>query len=198
MEGGRLMSNQGAIERAVDRMMDDVKLIIAQAAKNISKKVEEDYKMAARSAVDNYYASYIPTSYTRQGELYGMYKAKARAYQKGNDWIIKASVVFDSDLIEGKHHSYSSFHQGAGDWSGGGDVEAEWIFMNFMEGRHPITELNLDGKGLEYVYSTIDDSVTPREILDNFNKNYQTQYFNKHVEHELMSQLQRRLALGLY
>lgn len=192
------MSNQGAIERAVDRMMDDVKFVIADAARKIAKQVEEDYKMAARSAVDNYYASYTPTSYVRQGELYGMYKAKARAYKNGNNWIIKASVVFDSDLIEGKHHSNSSLHNGAGGWGSGGDVDAEWIFENFMEGRHPITTPELKDGELEYIYSTIDDSVTPLEILENFNKNYKTQYFDKHIQNELMSQLQRRLDFGLY
>lgn len=200
MKGGRLMSdsNRNVLSKAIDIMMDDIDDIAYKAAIRIKHKMNSDFLKAAKNAVDTYYLSYTPSQYNREEHLYDTYKVttKMKTNPSNGTYEITTNVLFTPDELEGVYHTNSSKHGGGGSWADGGDVEASWVFSNFAEGRHPYTTYefihNEDGSwGVEYHYETIDDSVTPREIIEEFSKKYNTQYFDKYVKQELVNELQR-------
>jgi hypothetical protein len=137
--------------------------------------MRKDFEKAARDAVDKYYEyqNGRHTKHERQYRLYNVYKVTTSSAKNGKGYTIDATITLDSDYLEGLYYSNSTKHDGSQPWKQGGDVEAEYVFENFIKGAHPWTNgWPLNGeKDLEY--KLIRKRPSPGGMLDKYLKNYE-------------------------
>jgi hypothetical protein len=174
------MAQQNSLEKAIQKMIDNVETVAEVAGKLVMKKVQKDFEEATKNVVDEYYdykyGSY--TKYGRQYNLYNIYNVSSDFKKYGKTYTITTNVHMDSSALEGVYHSNSSKHQGSGPWESGGQVEADYVFENFLEGEHPWTRFLGDGK---YKYGEKRDRMSPKQKLNQYIKNYEDKYFNDYM-----------------
>ena len=87
-----------------------------------------------------------------------------------------------SDPLDGLYHSNSNSHDGSASWNAGGDVEADYVFENFIYGKHPWTNgWPLNGVD-ELEYKTIRSKPSPDNYLKHYRDKYAEVYFSKHIQ----------------
>lgn len=183
------MANKGSLSDTIQKMIDDIDRAGAIAGLLLKDEVHNDFEKAAKTSVDNYY-KYVNgyyTKYERQYRLYKTYDVKTSIAREGNNIVISTGIYMDSDPLEGLYHSNSSRHQGSGSWESGGDVEAEYVFKNFISGKHPWTNgwpwsnSNNSMYG-QLQYELISSRPSPDNYLKRYRDRYVGVYFNKHVQ----------------
>ena len=177
------MAQKNSLEEAIQKMIDDVETVAEVAGKLVMKKVQEDFEKATKNVIDEYYdykfGSY--TKYGRQYNLYNIYSVNSEFKKHGKNYTITTNVHMDSSALEGVYHSNSSRHHAHGpmlEWKKGGDVKADYVFENFLEGEHPWTKFLGDGK---YKYGEKKDKMSPKQKLNQYINKYEGKYFNDYM-----------------
>lgn len=181
------MANNQTLSDAIQKMIDDCERTGAVAAVLIKEQINKDLNEIARSAVDKYY-EYQNGSYTRSGRqhgLYGSYKVITDVKRNGNNYVINGGIYLFADFLDGLYESNSRYHQGAGSWESGGQVEPEYVLGNFLEGKHPWTNgwPTSGSERLETGYTLKKPS--PNKIMSDYINNYQSKldsHFSKAAE----------------
>lgn len=184
------------LEDAIQMLIDNVESATEATAYIVSKKIKEDFEQVAKGTVDKYY-EYKKGAYTRYGRqhnLYKVYTITTSVKKEKGGMLLVGTIQLDSEKLEGLYHSNSSKHQGSGSWESGGDVEADYVYENFISGRHPWTNGWIGrptpwAEELEYklikkspnVYRTLKKYTNPQTYGD--------QYFSKYVQDTLMKML---------
>jgi hypothetical protein len=182
------MAKAKTLSDAIQNMIDNIDQATSVAGTLIKARVHEDFEKAAKTSVDKYY-EYKNGYYTKHGRkhrLYKTYDVKTSIKHEGNNIVISAGIYMSSDPLEGLYHSNSSLHDGDGPWRRGGDVEAEYVFKNFISGQHPWTNawpLENYEEGLQY--KLIKSKPSPDHYLKNYRDKYINTHFNKHVNKTL-------------
>jgi hypothetical protein len=83
----------------------------------------------------------------------------------------------DSDPLEGLYHSEASEK-----WA---DVSAEYVFENFIYGRHPWTNGWPLSDAEELEYDEIRSRPSPDNYLKAYRAKYMDVYFNKHIQNTM-------------
>jgi hypothetical protein len=170
------MAKNNTLSDAIQGMIDDIDRASAYAGVYLMKKVNNDFKNAARTSVDKYYEyeNGYYTKYERQYRLYNTYDVKTDVKREGSNIVISTGVYMNSDPLEGLYHSNASEK-----WA---DVDAEYVFKNFVYGRHPWTNgWPLSGVQ-ELEYKEIKSRPSPDRYLRNYVENYSKAYFSKHIQ----------------
>ena len=137
------MAKRKSVDEAYNAIKGQLDDVIKETVKKASKESTKDIELQAKKSVMRYYNTYAPTSYRRTYKLYNSYKK----YNKISGNTIKAGVIFDADLMKGRHHSNSRHHQRGSEWKDwehrnngrdNGMPEDEYIMGAFLEGIHPI------------------------------------------------------------
>ena len=178
------MAKGNSLSDAIQNMIDDINRATAYAGVFLKSKVQKDFEDAARTSVDKYY-SYKNGHYTRYGRQYRLYKVydvKTTVERENGNIVISTGIYMDSDRLEGLYHSNSSKHNGDDAWSSGGDVEEDYVFENFIYGRHPWTNgwPTSGDKFLEY--DEIKSKTSPDSYLNKYRDKYSDVYFSKHIQ----------------
>lgn len=178
------MAKGNTLSDAIQNMIDDIDKATAFAGVFLKNKVQKDFEAAAKTSVDKYY-SYKNGYYTRYGRQYRLYKVydvKTTVYRENGNIVVSTGIYMDSDKLEGLYHSNSSIHNGSGSWESGGDVDADYVFENFIYGRHPWTNgwpISV-AKSLEY--DEIKSKPSPDSYLNRYCDKYVDVYFSKHIQ----------------
>ena len=174
------MARNNSLEDAIQKMIDNVETAAEVAGGLIKQQVEKDFKAATKNVVDEYYdyknGSY--TKYGRQHNLYNIYQVTSNLNKKGKSYVITTDIRMDSSALEGVYHSNSSKHQGSGPWESGGQVEADYVFENFLAGEHPWTRF----ENGTYVYGENKDKMSPDKKLNEYLKKYGARYFDDYLQ----------------
>lgn len=190
------MANKSSLSDTIQKMIDDIDRAGAIAGLLIKDQVHKDFEKAAKTSVDNYY-KYINGSYTkyeRQYRLYKTYDVQTSVTREGNNIVISTGIYMSSDPLEGLYHSNSSKHEGEKPWKSGGDVEAEYVFNNFISGKHPWTNgwpVAKDEPILREGYTK--KRPVPDSYLKRYRDRYVDVYFNRHVQN-MMEKLLKAYA----
>lgn len=179
------MARDATLGDAVQKIIDNAESATAFASIALKNQIKKDFEKVAREAVDKYY-EYKNGSYTRrdrQYRLYNVYAVTANSTKKGKGYAIDADITMDSDILYGWYNSNSARHNGTDSWKYGGDVEADYVFENFLKGDHPWTNgYPLSGeKSLKYKLIN-GTKPSPEKILNNYLKTYDQKldrYFNE-------------------
>ena len=180
--------SKGSLSDAIQGLIDNIEYTAVASTLLIKEDVKKDWDTAAKRAVDQYYL-YTNGYYTKHGReynLYKSYKVSVDASRKDDVITISAKITMDPSLLEGLYHSNSKKHIGSGPWEKGGDVEASYVFKNFIKGQHPWTTFNPtvgDDGELDYHYKLIQGK-RPTTYLNNFVKKYGPQ-FDRHVQNTI-------------
>ncbi len=183
------MAKNAALGDAIQKIIDNVEDAVASTSVALRDEMKKDFEKVARESVDKYY-EYQNGGYTKRGRqyrLYNIYQVHATSRRKGDGYIVKTSLIFDSDTLEGVYKSHSKKHQGEGSWASGGNVEAEYVFKNFFAGEHPWTN------GYPRTADTLEYRLikgaepSPRRTLDKYFENYE-RILNRHFN-EILSRL---------
>lgn len=177
------MANNATLGDAIQRLMDNAENAAAFASVALRNQIKKDFEKAAHDAVDKYYEyqNGAYTKYGRQYHLYDVYIVTSDFKKKGKGYTIDAAITMDSDILEGLYNSNSSKHSGSGPWESGGDVEADYVFQNFLKGAHPWTN-GYPLNGVETLqYKLLNKTKpSPEQILNKYLKNYNLdKYFNE-------------------
>ena len=170
---------------AIQNMIDDVERATAMAGLLLKDTVHKDFDDAAHTSVDKYYSykNGYYTKYGRKHRLYGVYDVNTEVYRDGNSIVISTGIYMDSDKLDGLYHNRLG-EQGivVGKWT---DVDADYVFKNFISGKHPWTNgWPLSGAS-ELEYGTNTSKPSPDRYLKNYVDRYIDVYFNKHVQRTL-------------
>jgi len=178
------VASQKSLSDTIQSMIDDIDRASAFAGVFLKSKVQKDFESAARTSVDKYY-SYKKGQYTRYGRQYRLYKVydvQTTVRREKDNIIVSTGVYMDSDKLEGLYHSNSSKHSGTEPWKAGGDVEAEYVFKNFIQGAHPWTNGWPLG-GVDHLeYGIKRKRPSPDKFLNQYRDRYINVYFNKHIQ----------------
>lgn len=180
------------LTEVIQKMIDNINRTSSIAGLLIKDQVKKDFDKAAKDSVDMYY-EYKNGQYTRYGRqynLYNIYKVKTGIKMTDGNIIISPTIEMDSSALVGVYHSNSSRHRGGGSWNSGGDVDADYVFENFIYGRHPSTNgwSPKWGDGYQLEYELIKDSISPNKYLLHYLESYNQKYFSNHVEN-IMQQM---------
>ena len=177
------MAQKNSLEDAIQQMIDNVNTVAEVAGKRVMKQVQEDFNAATKNVIDEYYdykyGSY--TKYGRQHNLYNIYNVTSSIKKHGKTYTITTNVNMDSSALKGVYHSNSSKHHAHGpmlEWKKGGDVEADYVFENFLAGEHPWTRFE-DGV---YVYGENKDKMSPDAKMKKYLKKYGEKYFDDYMQ----------------
>lgn len=177
------MAGNATLGDAIQRLMDNAENAAAFASVALRNQIKKDFEKAARDAVDKYY-EYQNGAYTKHGRqyrLYDVYTVAADSKKKGKGYTIDAAITMDSDILYGWYNSNSAKHNGTEPWKAGGDVEADYVFKNFLKGVHPWTN-GYPLNGVETLQYELREGPgpNPTEMLDQYLENYGERYLNKH------------------
>lgn len=174
------MAQKNSLEGAIQKMIDNVETVAEVAGRLVMKQVQKDFDSATKNVIDEYYdyknGSY--TKYGRQHNLYNIYNVASSFKKHGKSYTITTEVMMNSSALEGVYHSNSSKHQGSGPWESGGQVEADYVFENFLAGEHPWTRFE-DGV---YVYGEKKDKMSPDTKMKKYLKKYGEKYFDDYMQ----------------
>lgn len=165
---------------AIQVIIDGVDTAAYTAGVLASNQMKKDFEGMAKGLVDKYYeyqkGQY--TKYGRQYNLYNIYSVTTKVTQSKKSVDILVDLNFDPSKLDGLYHSNASDK-----WA---DVEYEYVFRNFMEGKHPWTNAwPLSGAGsLEYKEIKASPKVEP--AIKRYQKTYGDKYFNHYVDKILM------------
>lgn len=170
------MAKENSLSDAIQNMINDVERATVMAGLLIKDKVQKDFEKAAKTSVDKYYSykNGYYTKYQRQYRLYNTYSVKTDISREGDNIVISTGVYMDSDPLEGLYHSNASKK-----WE---DVDAEYVFENFIYGRHPWTNGWPLSGAAELEYDEIRSKPSPDSYLKRYRDKYVDVYFNKHVQ----------------
>lgn len=175
----------------IQKMIDNIDYVQGMAGLLVKDNVKKDFENAAKESVDRYY-EYKKGSYTQHGRkhrLYGVYNVTTTIRNKNGSVIITPRIEMDSDRLEGLYHTNSTRHDGNAPWDDGGDVDASYVFENFIKGLHPWTN-GWPSSGYENLeYKRIKQKgQTPNAFLNSYIDNYNKKFFSKYVQ-EIMNKL---------
>lgn len=195
------MAKNNSLSNDIQKLIDNAELVAASASLLIKDKMQKDFEKAAKKSVDKYYeyknGSY--TKYGRQHNLYKVYSVDAQVSRNGDDLILNASIYMDSNKLEGLYSSNSRYHQGDSPWEvykgsyaddpdrDYGNVEADWVFKNFISGKHPWTN-GYPTSGAEKLKTGFKKSKpSPDKFLSDYLDKYGEKYINKYMEEIMIS-----------
>ena len=178
------MAKGNSLSDAIQNMIDDVERATAFAGVFLKSKVQKDFEDAARTSVDKYYSykNGYYTRYGRQHRLYKVYDVKTDVHKENGNIVVSTGIYMDSDRLEGLYHSNSSLHKGSGSWEAGGDVEADYVFENFIRGIHPWTNGWPRTSTPFLEYDEIRSKPSPDNYLNRYRDKYADVYFSKHIQ----------------
>lgn len=171
----------GTFADGIQRMIDNLETSVAMAALLVKDAVEEDFKEASKKSVDMYYEykNGFYTQYGRQYNLYKLPKVTVDIERSGSSFTLTPTIQMRQEILEGLYHSNSSRHEGGGSWKKGGDVEAKYVFNNFIVGKHPWSLFTpIDG---DY-QATTKKGKSPNKYLNYYIRSYGDKYFCKRVD----------------
>lgn len=181
------MAQNNSLESAIQKMIDNAEMVAEVAGKLVMKRVRQDFDDKTKKVIDEYY-DYKYGSYTRYGRqhnLYNIYNVKTDFRKHGKVYTITTEVKMDSSALEGVYQSNSSKHRGSGPWEGGGQVEADYVFENFLAGEHPWTRFE---NGM-YVYGEKKDKMSPDVKMKRYLKKYGSKYFDEYLQKTIVQLL---------
>lgn len=178
------MAQNNSLADTIQMMIDNVEDAAYDAALKIRKQIEIDFQDMAKGLVGKYY-KYKNGSYTKNGgkrgrqyNLYNIYDVTTKVIRGKKSVDIQVDLNFDPSVLEGVYHSNHSEK-----WK---NVEADYVFKNFMEGVHPWTNgWPLWGTN-ELEYREIKASPKVEPAVKKYKKVYGDKYFNNYVDKALM------------
>ena len=177
------MAKSGSLSDAIQSLIDKVEDTALTTGLIVNQKMKSDFEKMAKGTVDKYY-EYKKGQYTKYGREYNLYKvytvtvSPPKQTKKGVH--LEVNVDLDADVLEGLYHSNASDI-----WA---DVEAEYVFKNFMGGYHPWTNGWPLTSANNLVYKEIKASPNVDKTIKKYQKNYGDKYFNKYVD-QILTQL---------
>ena len=164
------MAKTNDFNATIKELKKNYKKVLMEAVQYATEEAQKDVHTKALSCLEEYYASYDPTSYIRSDSLeYAFLPYKY--ITQNSDYIISAvGIEYNADLLAayaGTSYNASKKY---------GRVDANWVIDNYLDGIHPIT----DGSSIagEAVYMEVIDPVSPTEKMDDYLEQYASTFTN--------------------
>ena len=174
------MATGKTLSEAIQMLIDNVELTAETTGLLVKQKMQEDFEDMAKGTVDKYYeykkGQY--TKYGRQHNLYKVYNVTTNMKHTKKAIKVEVNIHMDSDALDGLYHSNASEK-----WA---DVEADYVFKNFMLGYHPWTNGWPISGVADLVYKEIKASPRVETTINKYKKSYGDKYFSKYVDTILM------------
>lgn len=184
------MKNDSLTDK-IQKMIDNIDYVQGTLGLLVKDNVKKDFEKAAKESVDKYY-EYKKGSYTQYGRkhrLYGVYNVTTSIKNKNGTIVITPRIEMNSDSLEGVYHTNSIKHNGNSSWDDGGDVEADYVFENFIYGFHPWTNGWPLSEDEDLRYKRIKQKgQSPNAFLNSYIDNYNKKFFSKYVQ-DIMNKL---------
>lgn len=158
------MAKNNDLSIAIKELKKNYKQVLKEAVQYATEEARKDVHTRALTCLEEYYASYDPSSYNRSDSLRHAFLPYMNI-KSNSDYIISTvGVEYNADALE----AYAGTSYNASRKYGRAD--ASWIINNYLDGIHPTT----DGSSIagEAVYTEIIDAISPTQKMDKYLDNY--------------------------
>ena len=158
------MAKGNDLNTAIKELKKNYKQVLKEAVQYATEEAQKDVYTRALTCLEEYYASYDPSSYDRSDSLRHAFLPYMNV-ESNNDYIISTvGIEYNAGVLEAyAGSSYDASRKY-------GRVDASWVIDNYLDGIHPTT----DGSSIagEAVYLEIVDQISPTQKMDNYLENY--------------------------
>ena len=164
------MAKTNDFNTAIKELKKNYKKVLVEAVQYATEEAQKDVHTKALTCLEEYYASYDPTSYNRSESLEYAFLPYKHITQSGDYIVSTVGVEYNADLLAAyAGSSYDASRKY-------GRADANWVIDNYLDGIHPIT----DGSSIagEAVYMEIVDPISPTEKMDNYLEQYASTFAN--------------------
>lgn len=150
------------LDEAVDKIFQDYKTVLKQAAKEAMRKAKDDLYANATSCLVEYYNDYNPTSYNRTYSLIKSFVPYMKGTINKNEITCIAGVEFNPYKIDDIYSGSEIYTP----------TDAEWIISNFLSGIHPRTDGSYEVGGGNYEHEARYGRFVPAEEMQRYINQY--------------------------
>lgn len=167
------MAKSNDLKTAIKELKKNYKEVLKEAVQYASEEAKKDVHTRALTCLEEYYASYDPSSYRRNDEKNDLRNAflPYMNIKSNNTHIISTvGIEYNTSLL-------AAYVVGSNNY-GNRDVDKnkeilpleEWIMNNYLDGIHPTT----DGSSIigQAIYTEIIDRMSPTQKMDEYLENY--------------------------
>ena len=123
------MAKSKTIDEAIDKLLDNYEDVIIKAARYATDETCKEIYQYSMSCLEEYYESYIPSSYERTDYLWHAILPYAEHPRKvGNNIVSTVGVEYDSTKLDGVYNGSQKYRP----------VDGDWVLDNYLKGIHPI------------------------------------------------------------
>lgn len=158
------MAKTNDFTNAIKELKKNYKQVLMEAVQHATEEAQKDVYNKALTCLEEYYASYDPTSYRRSESLEYAFLPYKHITQNSSYIISTVGVEYNADLLAayaGSSYDASKKH---------GRADANWVIDNYLDGIHPITDGSIIAG--QAVYMKIKDPVSPTEKMDIYLEQY--------------------------
>lgn len=170
------MAKAKDLKTAMKDLEKNYKEVLKEAVQYATKEAEKDIHKKSLSCLEEYYASYDPSSYDRINGLRHAFLPYKSVKSDGSHIIGIAGVEYFYDALDYMYQSgsekYGAHRKADGSWEYG-MPESAWVMENYLDGIHPTTNGYPTAKGTTQVeYIPIYDAKSPTEKMSEYLDNY--------------------------
>ena len=171
------MAKSKDLKAAIEELKKNYKQVLEEAVQYATEEAQKDVHTRALTCLEEYYASYDPSSYRRRDEandLRNAFLPYKKIESNATHIISTVGIVYNTSLLAGYVVGSNNY--------GNRDVDVtkeilpieEWIMNNYLDGIHPTT----DGSSIigEAIYTEIIDKESPTQKMDNYLENYANKF----------------------
>ncbi len=167
---------------AMKELKKDYKRVLTEAVQYATEEAKKDVHTKALTCLEEYYASYDPSSYNRSDSLRHAFLPYTSIKSDNTHIISTVGIEYNADALEafaGASYNASKKY---------GRVDSSWVIDNYLDGIHPTT----DGSSIpgEAVYMEIVDEISPTQKMDDYLEKY-AKTFRDNVYYYLAAHLMK-------
>ena len=170
------MARTKDLKTAMKDLEKNYKEVLKEAVQYATKEAEKDIHKKALSCLEEYYANYDPTSYTRIDGLGHAFLPYKSVKSDGSHIIGIAGVEYFSDMLDYMYQSGSEKYGAKRKANGSldyGRPDSAWVIDNYLDGIHPTTNGYPFAKGVSQVeYIPIYDAKSPTDKMSEYLDKY--------------------------
>lgn len=164
------MAKSKTIDEAIDKLLDNYEDVIIKAARYATDETCKEIYQYSMSCLEEYYESYIPSSYERTDYLWHAILPYAEHPHKvGNNIVSTVGVEYDSTKLDGVYNGSQKYRP----------VDGDWVLDNYLKGIHPATNGSRDPNTV--VYYEITDEVSPWDKMNTYLTNTVPERFKSNL-----------------
>lgn len=170
------MAKTNDLNATIKELKKNYKEVLEEAVQYATEEARKDVHTKSLTCLEEYYASYDPSSYYRSDSLRHAFLPYMNIKSNSTHIVSTVGIEYNTSLLT--TYVVGSNNYGNREIDSGKEILPleEWIINNYLDGIHPTT----DGSSIpgQAVYTAIYDAKSPTEKMDEYLTNYANTFSN--------------------